>query len=926
MPPYPFERIESIYQVALKLEPDERSAYLDSACLGNTELRREVEALLEQATERHGVTFPKESRSGSENETLLDSTVTVVNIGTQLGPYKIEAPLGRGGMGEVFRAVDTRLGRKVAIKISSEKFNERFEREAHAISALNHPNICTLHDVGASPSGVAYLVMELLEGESLAERLKRGKLPIEETIKYGTQIADALAAAHAKGITHRDLKPGNIMLTKTGIKVLDFGLAKSAHDATMTASNVVMGTPAYMAPEQFERKEADARTDIYALGLVLYEMAAGKRATQGQMPPLDELPPPFAHVVERCLPQDPEERWQTAKDVQSELGWIARSKQTAAVAQSALGARQLWALGFLAVVGSLGLAAVIYLRPAATEQPVQFSLLLDRTAYGDVPRISPHGDMIVFPAIDAAGRRQLWLRRLESDDAKPIVGTDDALYPFWSADGRSIGFYAQQKLKRINLDGGGGQTIISLPAFDGTAAWSSTGEILYAPGNRTALYRVSDKGGNPREFSRLDASRGENSHRLVRFLSDGKRFLFSARSSNRENNALYSGSIDSGDIRRIASIQSNVAYVPPMARHPGTLVFVRESVLYRQPFDGATLSGEPVRLMDIGYRAISMQGFFDVSADGKVLLTRPPYTIEQRLTWFDRKGTNLGTLGSVGTFEQPQISPNGDRVIFNRPDDNGGNRDVWLIETARGTASRLTVNQANEWNAIWAPDGRRIAFASDRTGTRDGSTWEKTSMDPGAGENRVEGLPDWANPEDWSRDGKWIAFSNGAQHGDIWIAPFGGDRKPFRFFDSGFEDRIPRFSPDGNWIAYHSNESGRFEIYVRPFYGKPAQSGEKIQISLQGGFYATWSRTGKELFFLGPDSKLYYVPVTDLGHSKSIPTPQPLFIACPGNVPTGSATQGSGFDVAPGGSKFLFACSTDLPNKYTITINWQALP
>ena len=552
-------------------------------------------------------------------------------------------------------------------------------------------------------------------------------------------------------------------------------------------------------------------------------------------------------------------------------------------------------------------------------------MVVSALAEADCPRVSPVGSASVYTAVDPSGKRQIWLRPLDSDNPKPVAGTDDALYPFWSPDGRWIGFYAQRRLKKINREGGSAETIVALPAFDGTAAWSATNEILYAPGNRAPLYRISDKGGTPQQVTMLDAARGENSHRLVRFLPDGKHFLFVARCNNRENNALYSGALDSGEVQRVAPIQSSVAYAPPSDGRAGMLIFARESMLYRQPFDGATLSGEAVPLMDVSYRPVGLQAFFDLSLDGTVLLSQPPSTTEENLVWFDRKGVKSGGLGPAGKFEQPEISPDGNRVVFNRPDDNGGNRDVWIIETARGTASRLTVTQANEWSAIWAPDSQRIAFASDRNGHRDGATWEKTSMDPGAQESAIEGLPEWANPADWSADGKWIAFVNGAVHGDIWIAPMFGDHKPFRFFDSGFEDRNPHFSPDGKWIAYSSNESGRFEAYVRPFEGKPAESGKKIQISLQGGFYPTWNRNGKELFYLGPDSKLYVAPLANLGNSEALSLPQPLFTACSGNTPTGSATQGSGFDVSPDGLKFLFVCSNEMPNKYTVTVNWSAL-
>jgi serine/threonine-protein kinase len=354
------------------------------------------------------------------------------------------------------------------------------------------------------------------------------------------------------------------------------------------------------------------------------------------------------------------------------------------------------------------------------------------------------------------------------------------------------------------------------------------------------------------------------------------------------------------------------------------LVFARDGVLYRQPFDGQALSGEPMRLGDVAYRAISLQALFDVSMDGRVLISSPPSASTQHLTWFDRTGANKGTMGPPGQFQQPRISPDGRRVIFNRPDDNGGNRDLWMIETGRGVAGRLTTDPANEWNEFWTFDGRRVIFSSDRNGHLAGSGWEKTSLDAGAGEQPIEGVPNWGNPEDITADGRWITFTNGATHGDIWIVPTFGDRKPFRFLDSGFDDRIPRFSPDGKWITYHSNESGRFEVYVRPFAGAPAESGRKTQVSLQGGFYATWVRSGEELFYLGPDSRLYVADMKGFARSGSIPTSRPLFTTCAGSAPTGSATQGSGFDVSPEGSRVLFVCSDALTNRNIVTVNWQA--
>jgi dipeptidyl aminopeptidase/acylaminoacyl peptidase len=363
--------------------------------------------------------------------------------------------------------------------------------------------------------------------------------------------------------------------------------------------------------------------------------------------------------------------------------------------------------------------------------------------------------------------------------------------------------------------------------------------------------------------------------------------------------------------------------VPPRHRNDGLLLFAREGVLYRQAFDGEQLSSEPVRIMDVSYRAIGLQANFDVSADGRVLLVFPPVNDFQVLTWLDRAGVPAGTLGAPGLFDQPHISPDGSRVLFNRPDDNGGNRDLWLMEVARGLTSPLTTDPGNEFSALWAPDGRRILFASDRGGHRHGSAWEKVSLERSAGEKPINWLPDWANPRDLSKDEKWILFNNGEIHGDIWIAPTFGDRKPFRFFVSGADDRGAKFSPDGRWIAYFSNESGRFEVYIRPFSGGPAEPGNKIQISTNGGYHPAWSRDGSELFFVGPDAKLYMTMNRTLGAKSPIPAPRALFSVCAGNTPTGSATEGEFFDVSPDGQKFLFACSVQAETRYIITMNWR---
>ena len=400
-------------------------------------------------------------------------------------------------------------------------------------------------------------------------------------------------------------------------------------------------------------------------------------------------------------------------------------------------------------------------------------------------------------------------------------------------------------------------------------------------------------------------------------------FLFLARCSNRENNSLYVGSLDSGKARLVAHMESNVTYVPARQGHGSMLLFAKDDKLFEQPFDGAKLQGEAIPLMGVRYGAIGNQGDFALSTDGRVLVIRPAFETATRLTWFDRKGTPLGTLGPPGIYDRPLLSPDGTRVIFNQPDDNGGNRDIWSIEIGRAIASRLTLNPANEWSEVWAPDGRRIIFASDRSGNRFGSMFQKSSMDPGANEAPVPGLPDSANPEDWSADGRWIAFNHGDPYGTIWIAPTFGEKKPFRFLETPFEERGPRFSPDAKWTAYHSNDSGRFEVYARPFSGVPAASEGKIQISERGGYFAAWRRDGQELFFIGPDSKLYASATTGLGRAAATPKPRALFEVCPGNTPTDEAVQGREFDVTADGQKFLFVCGNQAQDHYSVFVNWM---
>jgi eukaryotic-like serine/threonine-protein kinase len=903
-----WQQVSQLYHAVLERGEHERDSFLLAACGQDEELRREVESLLEQENSQTHIL------DRAAMDLLNNSALTRVTAGTLLGPYRVEGPLGAGGMGEVFRAVDTRLGRNVAIKVCGKQFSGRFEREARAISTLNHPHVCTLYDVGPN-----YLVMELVDGETLADRLEKRPLPMDQVLRYGAQIADALAAAHAKQIVHRDLKPGNIMITKAGVKVLDFGLAKTQDTETLTRSNMVMGTPAYMAPEQRAGKESDARTDIYALGLVLREMATGKR--EGN---LDGLDPVFTHVVERCLETDPADRWQAASDIRKELEWAATipaSTPGAARKPSRIG----WIIG--AVAGA-GLLVAVTVALMSRESPIdlgpsEFTISFDQTD-GSVPVPSPDGRSFVFFRNVPGESTSLWLRRLESVEAQRLPGTEGAEGEvIWSPDGAWIAFYSGGKLRKVGRSGGAPQTIADLPGFQ-AAAWSPHGDIIYRPTNRIALFRIPDTGGTPQPLTTLNASLTENSHRFPQFLPDGRQFLFVSRCADRVNNALYIGSLDSPMVRRIMPAESRVTYIPAKTGMPASLLFYRDGALLAQRFDLDTVSltGEPMIVLNgVDYNPPSIQAFFQASADGRVVVARSVGSSETRLVWYNRNGDETGTLGPPGEYAQPRISPDGTRVLFQRPDPQTGNRDLWYMEIVRRITSRLTNNVANDWTAVWSPGGDKIVFGSDRDGGTVMRPYLKTSMDLGSGESPLP-ISNGEEPYDWSSDGLWISY--GAD--DLRVASASGSAPQFVFLGTPAWEVNGRFSPDTRWIAYSSNESGRFEVYVRPFAGELAAATGKIQISNNGGEYPVWSPSGKEIFYMAGDATIFAVDSTNLGRRETLPAPKALFKACPGTLASSMPFTGNpysySFDTRDG-QRFLVNCVAQPPGKFTVRMNWK---
>jgi Tol biopolymer transport system component len=835
--------------------------------------------------------------------------------GTRLGPYEILSPLGAGGMGEVYRAKDTRLDREVAVKVlpehlsASSELRQRFEREARAISALTHPHICTLHDVG-NQDGVEYLVMELLDGQSLAERLESGALPPDQVIRFGIEIADALEAAHRAGIVHRDLKPGNVMLTRTGVKLLDFGLAKHRAAAVqteisqlsslpteltpsrpaLTEQGTIMGTFQYMAPEQLEGKEADARTDIFAFGCVLYEMATGKKAFTGKSrasmigailrdtpAPISSIspmtPPAFDRLVQTCLAKEPEDRFQTAHDVKLQLRWIAEGGSQAGAPAVVVSRRKTrekvaWGIAAAAILAA-GVLGYGYLRRApAPASPVRFQLVLpDALSVVEAPRISPDGKLLAFSARGADGKAQIWLRPLEALDPRPVPGTEGASFrPIWAPDSRHIAFVADGKLKKVDIAGAPPQVICDATSgADGS--WGKDGTILFDGQASDPIRRVSSAGGIPQTAAK---AQGAASVGWPNFLPDGKHFLYFEFGGDARQGRLMAASLDAREKpKKILDSDSLAQYAPP-----GDVLYVKEGTLVAQPFDASALklTGEPVPIAEQMGATANGLADFSVSANG-FLVYRGGVTSQARLVWVDRNGKELSDLDKPAGYETTALSPDGSRLAVDISDNRSDKRDIWIRDLARGVTSRFTFDPANETSPVWSPDGNRLVFSSDRKGVP--SLYEKGASGTGA-EKEIWSAGDTLVAGDWSADGKFILVSRlSAKTGwDVWAFPTDGATKPFAVVTGPFTEVLPVFSPDGKYVAYMSNETGRFEIYVQQFPGP----GGKWQVSAAGGIEPHWSADGKTIYFRSLDAKMMAASV-DAGATFSAGVPQALFDA-----------------------------------------------
>jgi Tol biopolymer transport system component len=880
--------------------------------------------------------------------------------GSRLGPYEILAPLGAGGMGEVYKARDTRLERTVAVKVlpshmsASPEVRQRFEREAKTISQLSHPHICALYDVGREGE-TEYLVMELLEGETLSDRLGKGALPLEQTLRYGTEIADAMDKAHRQGIVHRDLKPGNVMLTKSGVKLLDFGLAKAMAPVAprgsltslptqqgLTQEGTILGTFQYMAPEQLEGKDADGRTDIFAFGATLYEMATGRKAFSGASqaslisaimqsdpPTISSVqpmsPPALDRVVKKCLAKDPEDRWQNAADLGSELKWIGETGSQAGASAPVLARRRnrerlAWGLAAIALLLAAAAALRYGHKSAAFAIPMRSSIILtDKSALRAVA-LSPDGTRLAFVARDSSGKNLLWIRPLDSLVAQALSGTENPSFPFWSPDGRSIGFFADGKLKKIDASGGPPQTLCDAPVARG-GSWSTEGVILFSPVVDGPLYRVSASGGLSTAVTRLDASRGESSHRWPFFLPDGRHFLylvvnFGSSRGDPEKMGIYVRSLDSKEEKFVVAAKSTLAYAPP-----GYLLFRRERNLVAQAFDAKSfrIAGEPFPVAEnIQYFPQTSSALFSASENGLLVWGPESASVLSRLVWLDRSGREIGSLGTEGDLANPRISPDGARVALDITDHQTGNVDVWIYQSTGGVATRLTSDPSLDAGPIWSPDGERIAFMSLRHSHPD--LYQKSSSGAGSEESIIQSERT-KYPTDWSPDGKFILFRavDATTNLELWTVPVGSSPKPIPFLKTTFGVSQGQFSSDGRWVAYSSNESGKWEIAVAPFPGP----GGNWKVSPAGGSEPRWRRDGKELYYLAPDGKLMAVEVK-AGATFEAGVAKPLF-QIRRREPI-SASDLFSYDVSADGQRFLVNTDTSDVTSAPLTaiVNWTA--
>jgi Tol biopolymer transport system component len=896
---------------------------------------------------------------------------------TRLGAYEILGLLGAGGMGEVYRAKDPRLNREVAIKVLPEELFEgeerrqRFEREARLLAALNHPGIAAIYSFeevpgspSSSPSARHILVMELAEGEGLDRKIASSPLPLEESLSIARQIAEALEAAHEKGIVHRDLKPANVVVSNEGkVKLLDFGLAKAfenehgsspeiSHSPTLTArataAGVILGTAAYMSPEQARGRPVDKRADVWAFGVVLFEMLTGKRLFQGEtvsdtlaavlrdpvdfgkLPP--STPPSVRVLLERCLEREPKQRLQAIGESRIALertiagGSAIHVPAPRDAAPAAPPGRALLSLSWAVAAACAAAAIALALRARAPEARVYRASIpapdgavfsVDTTQPGP-PVLSPDGRKLAFAARGADAKVRLFVRSLDSTAPQPLAGTEGAQYPFWSPDSRFVGFGADQKLKKIEASGGPPTVLCPTTDFPKGGSWSPKGVIVFAPSSGGPLWTVSENGGEARQVTKFDAKRGDNSHRLPYFLPDGSHFLFLARlggAAPAEGNQVLVGSTDGGEPKPLLRSPAAAEYAS------GYLLFMRDTALLAQRFDASRLKleGEPHPVAEnVSIVRGAAKGTFSASQTG-VLVAHVGDTIVlgADLEWVDRSGKTLASLSEHAPYDEAVISPDGRSVAVSLLDFKFGTHDVWICDVARNLRTRFTFEPGEELAPRWAPDGRSIAYVAGR-GAQQGIF--RKQVEGSAAEELLYASETVKIPTGFSPDGKLLAFAELGQdtNFDIWILPLAGDRKPYPFLKTSFSEAGAVFSPDGKWIAYHSNESGKSEVYVTPFPGP----GRKWQVSAQGGGYPGWRQGGREIVYQEwQTNKVFSVPVSFRGDTPDFGRAAELFVA-----PPPLAGIAARFDAASDARKFMVVRQGKQreAQALTLVVNWTA--
>jgi eukaryotic-like serine/threonine-protein kinase len=859
-------------------------------------------------------------------DTQVGATTSSSATPRKIGQYEITAKLGQGGMGEVFRARDAKLGRDVALKLLPSAMAHdgqslaRLEREARTLAALNHPNIAAIYGLEESP-GVRALVMELVEGETLAERIHGATgtgakcLSAEEGLPIAKQIAEALEYAHERGVIHRDLKPANVKITPEGtVKVLDFGLAKVLSDqdsaAPVTAANsptlsvlatqagMILGTAAYMAPEQAKGKQVDRRADIWAFGCVLFEMLSGKQPFEGEtisdllaavirgepewadLP--EKTPAAIKRLIRRCLVKDSKQRLRDIGDARIAIeetisgapadGEVAGSGggTTENTRASRLRRTLPWALGAAAIVFA-GIASWLLLKPAPRPNVIRFPLSPPEGAEfidGGEMSVSPDGRTMAFVAAEAGPDKPplLWLRPVDSMTAQAIPGTEGAEVPFWSPDGQQIGFQANGKLVKIAATGGTPQTLCDEELPGGS--WNKDGVILFY--NHNNIYTVPDTGGEPTLVATPDTAHGEF-FQLPQFLPDGRHFIVQVRTGTAGADYIATGSLDSKTVERLTSATTDALYAPP-----GYLLYMDQSTLMARPFNAKALSftgGAVPVAQNVGMYASAFYGYFSVSPTGVLAYETVPAVSTNQMTWFSRTGQKLGAVGQPDVYTTPALSPDGSRLAV--AVGTLGKHNIWVYDLKRGTGSRLTMNTADDVNPVWSADGKQILFSSNRAGPYD--IYQQAADGLGSTDPVLQSKGQAKYLNDLTTDGRYAIFDKGGASNEtaLWTLPLFGDRKPSAFIEGGFRAVSAQFSSNGRFVTYASNETGRNEIYVRTF---PQQTG-KWQISASGGTDPMWRRDGKELYFLSPDEKLMAVDVDTNAGTFQAGIPKELFQA-----------------------------------------------